>query len=131
LGRSRSLLGHLFSEPLLEGEPGLSNTQLGLLGSSFQWVYAALVPVSGLPGDSANRKGIICAALPLWSATTAASGLDTRFAMSGCAPLSAVGPAARIGVTGAAEARDARRDAKRTSLLARTCGSNSIRTPVA
>lgn len=66
--------------PLLEKELGLTNVQLGLLGSSFQWVYAMLVPAAGLLGDAVNRKTVICSALFLWSATTAFSGMVTGFA---------------------------------------------------
>ncbi len=67
--------------PLLRGELGLTNTQLGLLGSSFQWIYAALVPLGGVLGDSWNRKRIILAAILLWSSTTVGSGLATGFAL--------------------------------------------------
>src|SRR5262245_12368167 len=49
--------------PLLRAELGLSNTQLGLLGSVFQWVYAAMVPIAGACGDTFSRKQIILAAL--------------------------------------------------------------------
>jgi MFS family permease len=72
----------LFSAfPLVQKEFGLSNTQLGLLGSSFQWVYACMVPVAGFLGDSLPRKRIIIAALLSWSLTTVASGLVTGFAL--------------------------------------------------
>ena len=73
----RQILFSVF--PLLQEELGLSNTQLGLLGSSFQWVYACLVPVAGFLGDSLSRKRIIVTALLLWSLTTVASGLATGF----------------------------------------------------
>ncbi|MCC6264647.1 MAG: MFS transporter [Bryobacterales bacterium] len=67
--------------PLLKTELNLSNTQLGLLGSSFQWVYACLVPVAGFLGDFVSRKRIIVSALLLWSLTTVSSGLVTGFAL--------------------------------------------------
>lgn len=71
----------LFSAfPLVQEELGLSNAQLGLLGSSFQWVYACMVPLAGFLGDSVARKRIIIAALLSWSLTTVASGLVTGFA---------------------------------------------------
>lgn len=67
--------------PLLKTELNLTNTQLGLLGSSFQWVYACLVPVAGFLGDFVSRKRIIVSALLLWSLTTVSSGLVTGFAL--------------------------------------------------
>jgi len=65
--------------PLVQRELGLSNTQLGLLGSSFQWVYALLVPVAGGIGDALSRRNLIVLALLAWSATTFSSGLATGF----------------------------------------------------
>ena len=73
----RQILFSVF--PLVERELGLTSAQLGLLGSSFQLVYAVLVPVAGLLGDSLNRKNIIVTALLLWSATTVCSGLASQF----------------------------------------------------
>ncbi|MCZ2153004.1 MAG: MFS transporter [Bryobacterales bacterium] len=67
--------------PLLKGELGLTNTQLGLLGSSFQWVYACLVPVAGFLGDFISRKRVIISALLLWSSTTITSGLVSGFSL--------------------------------------------------
>jgi predicted MFS family arabinose efflux permease len=65
--------------PLMQRELGLNDTQLGLLGSSFHWVYAVLVPVAGLLGDSTNRKRLILLALLVWSVTTFLSGLAGGF----------------------------------------------------
>jgi MFS family permease len=73
----RQILFSVF--PLVKQELGLSNTQLGLLGSSFQWIYAILVPFAGLLGDSISRKNIILSALLVWSATTVCSGLVSGF----------------------------------------------------
>lgn len=67
--------------PLLQTELDLTNTQLGLLGSSFQWVYACLVPFAGFLGDFVSRKRIIVSALLLWSLTTVSSGLASGFAL--------------------------------------------------
>lgn len=75
----RQILFSVF--PLLQTELGLSNMELGLLGSSFQWVYACLVPVAGFLGDSVSRKRIIVVALLLWSLTTVASGLVAGFGL--------------------------------------------------
>lgn len=61
--------------PLLKQDFHLSDTQLGLLGSAFFWVYAALVPIAGSLGDVFSRKNLIVFALLIWSAATCASGL--------------------------------------------------------
>jgi MFS family permease len=60
--------------PLVKGELSLSDVQLGLLGSSFFWVYALLVPVAGGLGDAFSRRKIIVLALLTWSVATACSG---------------------------------------------------------
>jgi predicted MFS family arabinose efflux permease len=65
--------------PLLQKDLGLSNTQLGLLGSSFQWVYAVLAPVAGGLGDILSRRNLIAFALVVWSLATFTSGLATGF----------------------------------------------------
>jgi predicted MFS family arabinose efflux permease len=67
--------------PLLQKEFGLTNTQLGLLGSCFQWVYGILVPVAGGFGDVRSRRNLIVIALLVWSAATFASGLASGFAL--------------------------------------------------
>lgn len=67
--------------PLLHRDLGLSNTQLGLLGSSFQWVYAILVPVAGVLGDVTSRRNLIVLALLVWSLATFSSGLFAGFGL--------------------------------------------------
>lgn len=67
--------------PLLQQELGLTETQLGLLGSSFFWVYAILVPLAGGLGDVMSRKSLIALALLVWSAATFVSGLVSGFAL--------------------------------------------------
>jgi predicted MFS family arabinose efflux permease len=67
--------------PLLQQELGLTNTQLGLLGSSFQWVYGTLVPLAGWLGDSFSRRSLIVLALLVWSAATFSSGLAVGFGL--------------------------------------------------
>src|SRR5713226_7669786 len=67
--------------PLIQRELGLTEMQLGLLGSSFFWVYALLVPIAGGLGDVLSRKSLIALALLLWSAATFLSGLVGGFAL--------------------------------------------------
>lgn len=67
--------------PLLGQELGVSDTHLGLLGSSFFWVYGMLVPLAGGLGDMLSRKTLIALALLVWSAATFSSGLVSGFAL--------------------------------------------------
>src|SRR5436189_3661909 len=53
--------------PILEKEFGLANWQLGIVGSAFMWVYAALAPVAGIIGDRFRRKTLILWGLAFWS----------------------------------------------------------------
>jgi MFS family permease len=65
--------------PILEKELGLSTWQLGIVGSSFMWVYAAFAPVAGLIGDKFKRKTLILAGLAFWSLVTGLTGISTAF----------------------------------------------------
>jgi MFS family permease len=64
---------------LLKSEMRLSDVQLGIVGASFMWVYAAIGPVAGLVGDRINRKTLIIAGLVFWSLITLATALSTRY----------------------------------------------------
>jgi MFS family permease len=60
-------------------EFGLSDTQIGLLGSMFIWVYAlAGVPLGRL-ADVWSRKKLLTIGVTVWSALTAAAGLAASF----------------------------------------------------
>jgi MFS family permease len=60
-------------------EFGLSDMQIGLLGSMFIWVYAlAGVPLGRL-ADVWSRKKLLTIGVTVWSALTAAAGLATSF----------------------------------------------------
>jgi MFS family permease len=65
--------------PLLKTEMGLTDIELGLVGSSFMWVYALALPFAGLVGDRVNRKTLILAGLIFWSLITVATALSTKF----------------------------------------------------
>jgi MFS family permease len=56
--------------PLLRHDLNLSDLQLGLLGTSFLWVYAAASPFSGYAADRFGRKRIIVGSLLVWSLVT-------------------------------------------------------------
>lgn len=64
---------------LLKSEMNLSDVQLGIVGASFMWVYAAIGPIAGLVGDRVNRKALIIAGLVFWSLITIATALSTRY----------------------------------------------------
>jgi MFS family permease len=65
--------------PILEKEFALTNWQLGIVGSSFMWVYAAFAPVAGVIGDKFKRKNLILAGLAFWSLVTGLTGISTAF----------------------------------------------------
>jgi MFS family permease len=64
---------------LLKSEMHLSDVQLGIVGASFMWVYAAIGPLAGLVGDRLNRKTLIITGLVFWSLITIATALSTKY----------------------------------------------------
>src|SRR5262245_20280257 len=64
---------------LLKGEMSLSDVQLGIVGASFMWVYAAIGPIAGLIGDRIRRKPLIIGGLIFWSLITLATALSTKY----------------------------------------------------
>jgi MFS family permease len=65
--------------PLLKAEMGLSDVQLGVVASSFMWVYAAGAPFAGMIGDRFNRKHLILGGLIFWSLITIATALSRTY----------------------------------------------------
>ncbi len=65
--------------PLLEREMGLTAVQLGLLGSSFAWVYGLGAPFAGAIVDRVRRKTAILAGLHFWSLVCMATALSRKF----------------------------------------------------
>jgi len=65
--------------PLLEREMHLTPVQLGLLGSSFAWVYGLAAPLAGAIVDRASRKRVILAGLHVWSAICMATAASRTF----------------------------------------------------
>ena len=61
--------------PILSKELGMSDIQLGLLGSVFLWVYGFSSPVAGYLGDRFRRKKVILWSLVLFSGATFVTGL--------------------------------------------------------
>ena len=65
--------------PLLSKEYHLSNLQLGLLGSSFAWVYGLSAPFVGNIIDRVRRKSAILCGLQIWSTVCVATVLARNF----------------------------------------------------
>lgn len=66
----------------LRRDLGFSETQLGLAGSVFTWVYSLAMPVTGRLADLAPRSRVVLSSLILWSLATlgtALSGSVTAF----------------------------------------------------
>ena len=65
--------------PLLSKEFHLTNLQLGLLGSSFAWVYGVSAPFVGNIVDRVRRKSAILWGLQSWSTVCIATVLSRTF----------------------------------------------------
>lgn len=58
---------------------GLSNSEIGLLGTGFMFGHAVMTPVVGWAGDRFDRRKLIAAGLLTWSVAGVASALATGF----------------------------------------------------
>ncbi len=65
--------------PLLKTQMHVSDVQLGLVGSSFMWMYALFGPFAGSLSDRFPRKSLVLGALIFWSFATAATALAHTF----------------------------------------------------
>ena len=65
--------------PLLEREMGLTPVQLGLLGSSFAWVYGLGAPFAGMIVDRVQRRTAILGGLQAWSIICVATVTSINF----------------------------------------------------
>ncbi|MES2393878.1 MAG: MFS transporter [Acidobacteriota bacterium] len=68
----RQVIFSLF--PLLQAELHVSTLQLGMLGTSFLWVYALSSPWAGHLADRFGSKVMICVSLLVWSSITLLTG---------------------------------------------------------
>ncbi len=66
--------------PLLKKEFSLDPIQLGLLGSSFAWIYGLSAPFAGAVVDRLRRKPVILGGLHIWSAICMATAFSQNFA---------------------------------------------------
>ena len=58
---------------------GLSDVQLGYIGSAFMWVYAAVGWFAGMVGDRFRRKTVILSGFVFWSVITYLFGFATQY----------------------------------------------------
>jgi MFS family permease len=65
--------------PLLQKNLKLSDLELGLLSTSFLWVYAIASPLIGFLADRFGRKKVIVVSLMIWSLMTWATGKARNF----------------------------------------------------
>ncbi len=61
--------------PVLKRDLQMTDTQLGLTGSIFLWVYGACCPIAGQLGDRFSKRFLVAASLAVWSVVTVATGL--------------------------------------------------------
>ena len=66
--------------PVLRSDLGFSDTQLGLVGTLFIWVYSLCMPLAGRLGDLVRRDRLIIASLILWSLATLGTALSSSVA---------------------------------------------------
>jgi predicted MFS family arabinose efflux permease len=62
--------------PALQSDFGLSNTQLGLTGALFLWVYGLSSPLAGVLGDRWPRVRLVTGSLAVWSLFTLLTGFS-------------------------------------------------------
>src|SRR5690349_7255976 len=65
-----------FVMPQIKGDLRLTDFQLGLVATIFNWTYGVLVPLGGYLGDLLRRKWVITISVLLWSATTVLTGFS-------------------------------------------------------
>ena len=57
----------------------LSDTQIGLIGSAFIWIYAIIGVPLGRIADTASRKKLLAWGAVIWTTLTASAGLATTY----------------------------------------------------
>ena len=75
----RNVIGAL-TEPIRK-EFGLSDAQVGLMGSAFIWLYALVGLPLGRVADSWSRKKMLAGGMMVWSALTATAAMAVSYAM--------------------------------------------------
>src|SRR5215831_6334808 len=75
----RHVIGAL-TEPIRK-EFGLSDAQVGLIGSAFIWLYAIVGLPLGRVADSSSRKKLLAGGMLVWSALTGVAAMATNYTM--------------------------------------------------
>jgi len=107
--------------PVLKSHLHFSDTQLGLSGSVFLWIYAIGSPIAGQIADRFSKRLLVSFSLLLWSAVTALTGLsNSAFMLLTCRGLMGITEAlfmpAALSLTASAHAPHTR--SKAISMLA-------------
>ena len=66
------------SKPIID-EWRLTDTQMGLIGTAFIWIYAVVGVPFGVWADRGSRKKLLSLSVTIWSLFTAASGLAWNY----------------------------------------------------
>src|SRR5471030_2414838 len=75
----RNVIGAL-TEPIRK-EFGLSDSQVGLMGSAFIWLYALVGLPLGRVADSWSRRKLLAGGMLVWSALTATEAMASSYTM--------------------------------------------------
>src|SRR6266567_892260 len=75
----RNVIGAL-TEPIRK-EFGLSDSQVGLIGSAFIWLYAIVGLPLGRAADSGSRKKLLAAGMLVWAALTGVAAMAANYTM--------------------------------------------------
>src|SRR6516164_4591631 len=75
----RNVIGAL-TEPIRK-EFGLSDAQVGLIGSAFIWLYAIVGLPLGRAADSWSRKRLLAGGMIVWSALTGIAAVAANYTM--------------------------------------------------
>jgi MFS family permease len=75
----RNVIGAL-TEPIRK-EFGLSDSQVGLMGSAFIWLYALVGLPLGRVADSWSRRKLLAGGMLVWSALTATAAMASSYIM--------------------------------------------------
>lgn len=67
--------------PILKSELKFTDTELGLTGSIFLWIYALCSPVAGQIGDRFSKRALVVLSLILWSGVTFLTGWSSSARM--------------------------------------------------
>lgn len=65
----------------IQADMHLSDAQMGLIATLFNFAFALLVPISGFLGDRISKRNILVASILIWSVSTSLTGLSTSMWM--------------------------------------------------